>query len=413
VDVVEQGRPDRPPRGGRWAGVAALLLVAGLAGVAVVRDARRPAARPSPSEAPTPVPTDDGTAYLPDVPVDGTIVAVPSPLRLPPLTERTGLYAAYSGDRLTVVGLDGGAKSTVRIADIGVASVTPVVRLAGGWLVSIARTCGAFPCPEPKAYVAGGGRVTPVGVGHDARADPDGATFWITGYTDHSAGATAETEVVWLEHRTATGRVLGPRTLLRPGETLAGVTPEGPVVADSFSPEATTTLVRATSRTRRVLDRNGTVYGVAGRLVVIGGGGCADESGAYPCVLRLVDVRTGRVRREVQVSFDGAVADNAVDPTGRYLAVTTDVPEGKPQVRVADLRTGRVTVLKGIPFPPYLTALTWSPDGRWLVLVTDATNDVSHEAHTVSVWRPGWTGPRRSIEYAGEFGGGFAVAAAR
>lgn len=412
MDVVEQGTPDRPPRGGRWAGVAAFLLVAGLAGVVAVRDTGHPAARPIPSEAPISIATDDGTVYLPDLPVEQT-VAVPTPLQLPPLTERTGLYAAYAGERLTVVGLDGGDPVVTPIPGADGATVEPVARLAGGWLVSLGRACSDFPCPEATMYVAGDGRATPVGVGHDPYADPDGATFWVTGYTDRSAGATAETEVAWLEHRTATGRVLGPRTLLRAGEVLAGVTPEGPVVADRFSAQATTTLVRATSRTRRVLDRNGFVYGAAGHVVVIGGDGCADESGAYPCGLRLVDVRTGRGQREVQARFGGAVADNALDPTGRYVAVTTNVPHGQPQVRVADLRTGRVTVLKGIPFPPFLTALTWSPDGRWLVLVTDATNDVSHASQMVSVWQPGWAGPRQSIEYDDETGSAFAVAAAR
>lgn len=412
MDVVEQGTPDRPPRGGRWAGVAAFLLVAGLAGVAVVRDTRHPAAQPTPSEPPISIPTNDGTVYVPDLPVEETALAGPTPLHLPPLTERTGLYAAYAAAGLTVVGLDGGDPIVTPIPGADGAIVEPVARLAGGWLVSLGIVCGDFPCPEAKMYVHGNGRATAVGVGHDAHADPDGATFWVTGYTDHSAGATAETEVAWLEHRTATGRVLGPRTLLRAGEVLVGVTPEGPVVTDRFSSQATTTLVRTTSRTRRVLDRNGFVYGAAGHVVVIGGGGCADESGAYPCVLRLVDVRTGRGQREVQAPFGGAVADNALDPTGRYLAVTTNVPDGQPQVRVADLRTGRVTVLQGIPFPPFLTALTWSPDGRWLVLVTDS-NDVSHQAHTVSVWRPGWTGPRQSIEYDGGAGSAFAVAAAR
>jgi hypothetical protein len=411
VDVVEQGTPDRPPRGGRWAGLAAFLLVAGLAGVAVVRDTRHPAARPTPSEPPISVPTNDGTVYLPDLPVDGTILATPTPLHLPPLGVRTGLYAAYAGERLTVVALDGGDTTVRPVA--GDASVEPVARLAAGWLVFTNRTCGDFPCPEAKMYVAGNGRVTPVGVGRDAQADPDGATFWVTGYTDHSATATGESEVAWLEHRTATGRLLGPTTLLRAGEALVGVTPEGPVVADQFSAQTLTTLVRATSRTRRVLDSDGVVYGIAGHVVVIGGGGCADESGAYPCVLRLVDVRTGRGQREVQAQINGAVGYDAVDPTGRYLALTTDVPAGQPQVRVADLRTGRVTVLKGIPFPPFLTALAWSPDGRWLVLVTDSTNDADQPIHAVSVWRPGWTGPRQSIEYDAEFGSDFALAYAR
>jgi hypothetical protein len=412
VDVVEQGRPDRPPRGGRWVGVAAFLLVAGLAGVAAVRDTGHPAARPTPSEAPVPIATDDGTVYVPDLPADETLLAVPTPLHLPPLTERTGLYAAYTAAGLTVVGLDDGRAIVTPIADVGRAPVEPVARLAAGWLVFIDRGCGDFPCAEAKMYVAGHGRVTPVGVGHDAQADPDGATFWVTGFTDVSTAATPETDVPWLEHRTATGRRLGPRTLLRAGEELIGVTPEGPVVAARYSPPGTTTLVRATSRARRVLDPGRAAYGAAGHLVVIGDGGCADASGSDACVLRLVDVRTGRTRRTVEARFDGPVMNHAVDPSGRYLAVTTDVPEGQPQVRVADLSTGRVTVLQGIPFPPFLTALTWSPDGRWLVLVTDSTDNVS-QVQIVSVWRPGWTGPRHAVAYDGGTRNDFAVAAAR
>ncbi|MDQ1711814.1 MAG: hypothetical protein QOE45_1264 [Frankiaceae bacterium] len=404
MDVVEAGPQGRGgPR--RWVGVLAGAVLVALVGGAIARNAthHEPAARPSSSASPS----DDGLAD----------VIVPSPAAaewdLPPLTERTGLYAAGVNEGLAVANLDTGRRvANGRSPAIGEGAVQPIARVAGGWLVYQGRECGEYPCEPARLFLYRDGRPVAVGVAEEAKADPDGQTFWATGLTDLTSTATPERNVPWLEHRTATGRLIGRRTLLRPKEQLLGVTPEGPVVGAGYSGDSPTTLVRSASRSRRVVLPKGVAYGAAGHAVVSGDLSCQADDFPFPCVLRIADVRGG-APRTVETRLDGAVMFSAVDPTGRYLAVSASVT-GKPTFRVVDLGTGRSVPLLGIVDSSWVGAMTWSPDGRWLVLTHEFTDpERDFAGHHVAVWRPGWDRPRAAPDYPSAFGDDFVVSYAR
>lgn len=404
MDVVE-ARPDRPGARVLTAVGCVLALLTALAVVlAGVEEASTIAAAPPP----TPLPVTSAPGPAPGSAPPGSTPAGerPSSTRsgravrweLPRSGQRTGLHLGGEGDGLTVAAVDGGGKRVTRIAGYGLGRVRVVGRLGDAWLAFLGEQCFDVECPHVPLHLVRGDRATRIGEGDEAFADPDRRTVWVMGRTDLSLDPITGRSPRWVERRTATGGRVGPRTLLRRGEVLLGVTVEGPVVGSAAADDTGVSLVDPATRRRRVLVETnfGRAVAVGATLVVTTGFDCAIEYVTPACPLSTVDVRTGVTSPAVDLVQRVGTAH--LDPTGRY--VVAHLEEG-PSPLVVDLRTRAVT-----PFPDigwsWADEMAWSPDGKWLVM-THPVRDRTPPEQTiqVAIWRPGW----RHVELAGTYVG--------
>src|SRR5262249_4824117 len=100
--------------------------------------------------------------------------------------------------------------------------------------------------------------------------------------------------------------------------------------------------------------------------------------------LRIWDVATGRVRKEIQGPA-GIFRTVTVSPDGRRVAATAVDLMDRPNLRVCDVGSGECL------YPAEGGALAYSPDGRWL-----AVRDAAGRTVLLLDARPHKTAPRFS-----------------
>lgn len=133
---------------------------------------------------------------------------------------------------------------------------------------------------------------------------------------------------------------------------------------------------------RAVLKNRLGIWAVAGTKLVLAGPGKQ---------FTLLDGKTSATRRLPWPSILGFRDAPAVDPRGRFVALTFSVPawddEGNQALDawLLDTETGKLTQLPGMPAFVSLkrTSMAWTDDGRLVLLGESKGNDV------VAVWRPG------------------------
>jgi hypothetical protein len=206
--------------------------------------------------------------------------------------------------------------------------------------------------------------MTSLGVGESVVPAGDGHSVWIK----RRDGSRCTLRQVALDGRTLrVPRAFPCTTTLYPGGALGVVVNRTRVIDPRNS--------------RTVLKTRWGVLAAAGTHLVLSGPGSR---------LALLDASTGAERRLRWPSILAWLDQPAVDPTGRFVALSFAAPAWTGGRQVADVwllevRTGALTQMPGMPAFVALkgTSLAWTDDGRLVLLGESAGRDV------VAVWRPG------------------------
>ena len=91
-------------------------------------------------------------------------------------------------------------------------------------------------------------------------------------------------------------------------------------------------------------------------------------------VVRIIDVTTGRVRREIAIDNPHRTA---FSPDGTKLAITSRVPGG---LSIVDVASGDRVI--SLPFSTPVDDVSWSPDGRWIATAGPAETAHIFDPHT-------------------------------
>ena len=277
------------------------------------------------------------------------VVAAPAPVHGVALPPSTGLRLLVSDQRPFVLDVDSG-KST-RLAHLPAGSGAPVTVLGVGGRAAVVNV-------DDSLYAVRGTKVSRLGVGAAVVPDSGGRAVWIK-----SVGERCSLRQVGLGGRTLrTARPFPCASTIYPGLVVNRTR--------LIDPRTGATLLRT---------RAGIIAVTRGVVVSLTGDGRL-----------LVLDRATRAERELQwPGFQAGLADLAVDPRGRYVALAGGNPAWNgtqlEDLWLLDTESGELTQLPGMPATVELkrTSIAWTDDGRLVLLGVSDGRDV------VAVWRPG------------------------
>ena len=282
------------------------------------------------------------------------------------LGDHTGLRLVVADKPPFVLDVDSGA--VTRLESIG--NSLDVIGVSSGAVVVVAEP--GSPVTNKRLWVVRSGAVapSPIGDGRDVAVAAGGAGVWVTRLISRKHCALLR---IGVDGRRSAVRALPCAWIIAPAGTLGLVVHRTRIIDPRTH--------------RKVMGARQGVLAVAGRRVLLAGG--ASHTPGYR--FTLLNTVTGARHRFGWPSILAGLDSPAVDPRGRYVAITFADPSYHLSgyqvldIWVLDTVTAKLTHLPGTPAYVSLkgTSLAWTHDGRLVLL-----GEVDGRGF-VGVWRPG------------------------